>query len=362
MRNSKAERRKKKLAERERRDRSYRTELARRAEFPEIVISDAHADPAFAAAVRGAVAKFDFRGLPPFDQEVYRRMRRDGIVQTLHDLKLMMAVVRATQPDNPAGRVADMAWLFRTGEVILRSIPESDRERFFPVNDFRVLFQHKQVAIQCVSLVQVRTSRGRAYHSRFRPTAEFGGKKYVVCFSPSVIGKLPRRLKGGRTSYAALGDVYGFFEQCRHFEPCFVWGDGDRRNERVEAVSFFDNCESERFWNHQYVTEVLGAGYDPAKGTPYHRVGYCPVALDGEYAVATSFLPPGFCKTPEYDVLMRASLPWAEKERLRALATDEMALVRLTEGGDFSAVRLFHEGGVPQVVQTHEEWFVPYGA
>lgn len=78
--------------------------------------------------------------------------------------------------------------------------------------------------------------------------------------------------------------------------------------------------------------------------------------------VATSFLPPGFCKTTEFEAIMRAQLPWAEKERLRAMATDEMALVRLTEDCDFSAVCLFHESGVRQVVQTHEEWFVPYGA
>lgn len=362
MRNKKAERRKKKLEVRDRRDRSYRAELARRAEFPEIVISDAHADPAFAAVVREAVAKFDFRSLPPFDQDIYRQMRRDGIGRTMYELQLAMAEVRATQPDHPAGQLADFVWRIRTGEFILQGMSEADRLRFFPVHDFRVLFRHKQVVIQCVSLVQVKTSRGRAYHSRFRPTVEFSGKNYVVCFSPSVIGKLHRRMKDGRMTYAALGDIYAFFEQCRHFEPCRIRGDGERRDERVEAVSFFDNCRSERYWNHRYVKEVLGATFDPAEGTPYHRVGYCPVALDGEFAVATSFLPPGFCKTPEYEAIMRANLPWAEKERLRTLATDEMALVRLAEDCDFSAVRLFHEGGVPQVVQTHEEWFVPYGA
>lgn len=362
MRNLKAERRKKKLAERERRDRSYRAELARRAEFPEIVISDAHADLAFAAAVREAVGRFDYRSLPELDQDLYRQMRRDGIMPTAVAIGRSMADARATQPANPLGHFADFVWHTRTGEFILRGMSEADQVRFFPLNDFRVLFRHKQVVVQCVSLVQVKTSRGRACHSRFRPTVGFGGKNYAVCFSPSVIWKLHRRMKGGRMTYAALGDIYAFFEQCRHFEPCRIRGDGERRDEWVEAVSFFDECESERFWNHRYVKEVLGATFDPAEGTPYHRVGYCPVALDGEYAVATSFLPPGFCKTPEYEAILRANLPWAEKERLRALATDEMALVRLTTDCDFSAVRLFHEGGVPQVVQTHEKWFVPYGA
>jgi hypothetical protein len=361
VRNTKAERRKKKLEVRERRQRSYRAELARRAEFPEIVISDTHADPVFAAAVRETVAKFDYRSLPSFDQELYRQMRRDGFGRTMYELQLAMAEVRATQPDHPAGGLADFVWHIRTGEFILQGMSEADRLRYFPFHDFRVLLRHKQVVIQCVSLVQVKTSRGRAYHSRFRPTVEFGGKNYLVCFSPSVIGKLHRRLKDSRMTYAALGDIYAFFEQCSHFEPCQVWGDGERRDERVEAVSFFDNCRSERFLNHRYVKEVLGATYDPAEGTPYHRVGYCPVVLEGEYAIATSFLPPGFKKTPEYGAIMRANLPWTEKERLRALATDEMALVRLAEDRDFSAVRLFHEAGVPQVVQTHEEWFVPYG-
>jgi hypothetical protein len=361
VRNEKAERRKRKLAERARRQRSHRAELARRAEFPEVVISDAHADPAFAAAVREAAGRFDYRSLPKPDQELYRRMRRDGIVPTAFALGRSMAEARVTQPGNPLGRLADFVWHMRTGECILRSIPEADRLRFFPLNDFRVLFQDRRVVVQCVSLVQVKTSRGRAYHSRFRPLVEFDGRKYVVCFSPSVIGKLHRRLKDGRMTYAALGDIYAFFEPCRHFEPCRIRGDGERRDELVEAVSFFDNCRSERFWNHHYVSEVLGEGYDPKGGTPYHRVGYCPVVLDGEHAVATSFLPPGFKKTPEYEAIMRANLPWAEKERPRALATDEMALVRLTEDCDFSAVRLFHEGRVPQVVQTHEKWFVPYG-
>lgn len=101
-------------------------------------------------------------------------------------------------------------------------------------------------------------------------------------------------------------------------------GDGDRRDEFVEAITVFEDVSEERYWHHRYVEALLGAGYDPANGKPYYRVGYCPVALDGELAVATSFLPPGFKKTPEFEAICRSNLPFAEKKRLKDMATDEM--------------------------------------
>jgi hypothetical protein len=181
-----------------------------------------------------------------------------------------------------------------------------------------------------------------------------------VAFTGAVIEKIQRRLLGSRMNYAALGDVYGYFELCNHFELCKVRGDGDRRDELVNAVAFFEDGSQERFWNRSYVDEVLGTDFDPARGKPYYRVGYCPVVLDAGFAVTTSFLPPGFKKTPEYAAIRRADLPSTERRRLEDMATDEMALLRLIESGDFSAVRCFHANGVPQVVQTHEEWFAKY--
>jgi hypothetical protein len=124
------------------------------------------------------------------------------------------------------------------------------------------------------------------------------------------------------------------------------------------AITFFEDGSDNRFWNRRYVEEVLGQ-YDPAKGKPYYRVGYCPVVLDGEFAVATSFLPPGFKKTPEYEAIGRAELSAAERQRLRDMVTHDLALVRLKDCNDFSAVRCFHNNGVPQIVQTLEEWFTP---
>lgn len=359
MRNEKSDRRKKKLADRSKRQKEHAAALDRRAEFPEFVFDDRHADPAFAAVVRAAVEKFDFADLPSVEQRAYKVMRREGAAVAMNTLRAAMEAVRADHPENAYAQLGDIAWTLTTGELVFKNIPEADRQRLLPQNDFRILLHRDRIVVQCSSLVRARTSKGWALHSRFRPSVEFGGRQYVVAFTREVLVKLQKRFLGDKMNYAALGDVYGFLELCRHFEPCKVWGDGDRQNERVNAITFFEDVSDERYWHHRYVEALLGAGYDPANGKPYYRVGYCPVALDGEYAVAKTFLPPGFMKTPEYEALCRAHLPPAEKQRLKDMAKDEMTLLRLVEVGDFSAVRCYH-ASVPQVVQTHEEWYFSY--
>lgn len=359
MQNEKANRRKQKLADRLRREKERSAKYARRAEFPEFVFDNRHADPEFASVVRAAVEQFDFAELPSIEQTTYKVMRKEGAAIAMVKLRLAMAAAKAEQPDNPYAQLGDIVWQLTTGERVYAHIPQADCLRFFPQNDYRILLHRDRIVVQCSSLQRSRTSKGWVWHSRFRPTVEFGGRNYVVAFTREVLVKLQSRFLGNRMNYAALGDVYGFLELCRHFEPCRLWGDGERRNERVEAITFFEDVTDERYWQHRYVQAILGAGYDPTNGKPHYRVGYCPVVLDGEFAVAKTFIPPGFVKTPEYEAICRASLPPGEKKRLQDIATDEMTLLRLVDKDDFSAIRCYH-ASVPQVVQTHEEWYFKY--
>jgi hypothetical protein len=360
MRNEKSKRRKKKLAVRRQREKEYAAAQAQRAEFPEFVFDDRHADPEFAAVVRAAVEKFDFADLPSIEQTTYKVMRREGAAVAQAKLRVAMEQARAVQPSNTYAQLGDILWQLTTGELVFKQLSDADRLRFFPQNDFRIIPHRERIVVQCSSLQRGRTSQGgTAWYSRFRPSVEFGGREYTVAFTKEVLLKLQSRFLDNRMNYSGLGDVYGFLELCRHFEPCKVWGDREQRNERVDAITFFEDVSHERYWNHCYVKAILGAGYDPSNGNPYYRVGYCPVALDGQFAVAKTFLPPGFCKTPEYEAVCRANLPPAEKSRLQRMATDERTLLRLTEEEDFSAVRCYH-ASVPQVVQTHEEWYFQY--
>ncbi len=178
-------------------------------------------------------------------------------------------------------------------------------------------------------------------------------------FTKHAVDAIADRMLFNLSSYAALGDVYAYFELCKHFEPCKVWDEGERSDELVDAITFYDDCSHERYCNHKYVEEVLGVSFDSANGKPYYRVGYCPVVLDGEFAIAKTFLLPGFTKTPEYTALLQSNIRSDERRRLKSMAFDGVTLLSMVNENDFSAVRWFHANGVPQVIQTHEEWFRP---
>jgi hypothetical protein len=353
---------------------------ANRLGFPDIVVDDGHAHPHFARAVQTAVRQFDFSELPEYQQTAFRVVRDHGAVEALNFLRTAMASVRAESlklsPEaDLVARHGDDFWFLTPGEKLLGKMSVADRARFFPFHDFRVLPYERNLVVQCFSLSKTTTSLNNpAYYSWLRPTIELEGKAYVVAWTREAILQTMWRLlnqghedvlKPERISdtiesrlvagdaYAALGDVNGFFELCRHFEVCKIWGNANNADTLVPAVTFFDECRRP-FWSHQYVKELGGADYDSANGTPYYRVGYCPVVLDGDFAILTTFLPPGFKKTLEYQTIER--LP-----RLKDLATTpDKAPVWLTRHRDFSALRHFHNHGYRQLIQTHEEWFAGY--
>src|SRR5262245_34178388 len=127
MRNDKSQRRKRKLADRRRREKVWAVKIARRAEFPEFVFDDAHADPEFAATIREAVGRFSFDELPSVEQSAYKLVREKGASAAMNTLRAAMAAVRADHPDNDYAQVGDIAWQLSAGELIFSKIPEPDR-------------------------------------------------------------------------------------------------------------------------------------------------------------------------------------------------------------------------------------------
>jgi hypothetical protein len=85
-------------------------------------------------------------------------------------------------------------------------------------------------------------------------------------------------------------------------------------------------------------------------------VGYCPVAFEGRFAKATTLLFPGFSKTPEAVALRRSKLLGDDKRRRTRLA-EGSDQIRLVQSEDFSAIKWFHDNGVPQVIQTQRPFY-----
>src|SRR5260221_7747155 len=135
MRNDKAERRKKKLAERKRHESEQARRIAARAQFPDIVFDERFAETEFAAVVRKAARRLDFRALPVIEQTAYRLMRAQGALAALEYIRREMAESRANNPGDPFGDIGDVSWTLTAGQQIFDAIPSPDRARFFPFND-----------------------------------------------------------------------------------------------------------------------------------------------------------------------------------------------------------------------------------
>ena len=193
------------------------------------------------------------------------------------------------------------------------------------------------------------------FYSRRNTKIEFNGQEYIVAFSKEGIDRIGQRTVHAPLSYTGVGEFFAFMDLCLNYEPCSLRDGGP-------AFTFFDYC-TERMWSSRYVTQVLGENdLDPALGKPYYRVGYCStVFVEDRFALATTLLFPGFSKTPEFLALQKSQMPYAEKERLKAVATHDLTLERIQKTLDFSALKWFQENGVPQVIQTQKKMFHVYG-
>ncbi len=352
MANRKAEKRKRKLAHK----REWQAARHRRAQYPEFVFIEKDGDPDFVSLVRGAVSEFDFEELSAGPQRLFRDMRKHGFQYVLRHLQAMMSKLQKEQPDNVAGTAADVQWLVSVGHAVLCKIPENVLRTFLPVNDARFLYVENKVLVEFRSLLREGTGTTAFYYSRRLPELEVGGKPYIVAFSKHAIDQTCDRINPRWLQYAALGDVYAFFEECVYFESCQLL------NGHL-AFTFYDTCGlPHRFWRYSYVEEVLGEGnLDPAKGEPYYRVGYCPADLiDGRFIRARTLLYPGFRQTPEYGALQSSGMPDTEKTRMAELATKADAGT-LLKTGDFSVLKWFHDNGVPQVIQTPRTVYDHFG-
>jgi len=308
-----------------------------------------YGDPEFVQVVRAAMRTINFEDasvFQPWETELYQMLRRDG-AGAVGDQLLFVKL-----EDDVTGRLAEAQFRLNLGQAVLTRIPESERERYLPINDVMFVLQghHIRVIFRC--LLTAKGPGGTIYYSRRKPTLEIDGVPKIVAFSRHAIDRICERIKPRwKTHYAALGDVFAFFDQCMYFERCDLFGG-------QLAFTFYDGCKP-GFVQYCYVDKVVGGeNLDPKAGKPYYRVGYCPAVIEGDFLKAKTFLFPGYANTPEYGRLVQSSLPWPEKRSLveRITGLDSQ---RLYESQDFGLIKWFQDHGVPQVVQLQQEVFAP---
>jgi len=340
--------RRQRLFEAERR-RDRERHRAYRDRYPEFLFDTTNGDAEFVEVVKTAMRTINFDDasvFQPWEMELYRTLKRDGTRAVMDRLLLVKL------DDSVTGRLAQSHFLVNLGHTVLSRIPESERERYLPINDVMFLphSHHIRVIFRC--LLKAKGQNGTVYYSRRKPTLEIDRVPKIVAFSRHAIDRICERIKPRwKTHYAALGDVFAVFDQCMYFERC------DLRGGQL-GFTFYDGCQP-GFVQYCYVKKVLGEeNLDPKAGRPYYRVGYCPAVIEGDFIKATTFLFPGYSATPEYGRLLHSSLPWPEKRSLVESMT-VLDAEKLYDSQDFGLIKWFHDHGVPQVVQLQQEVFAP---
>ena len=335
----------------EKRKKDKKTAFAAKHRYPKFVLRNPeNASPEFVEAIRDATEMVDFEVSNFFSdwhRKMYQVFANDGLPSAMQKLA---TDINSEKFGNTSPDVVRASFVFAPGEAIYDAIPLSERAELLPFNDIRVIPMGNSFHIEFSKLESDIVGGQRLYFSRHRPTVSINGRKRVVAYTIHSIERVRERLNPRWMGYAAAGDVHAYFSHCKHFELCLL-------HPNQEAVTFYNRI-TQGFVNYLiYVNEILGrSNLDSKKANLYYRLGYCPLAIAGDYAVAKTFLYPGFTSTPEYGAILNSDLPRREKDRLIGICQNNNADEVMWEGNT-EVIKWFHDNGVPQVIQSNEEFF-----
>ncbi len=114
-------------------------------------------------------------------------------------------------------------------------------------------------------------------------------------------------------------------------------------------MAFLEKC-TEPFFSGSFPKELI-EDWHPQSAYKY-RVGYCPLTFFEGFAKAITLLTPGMIGTPERVLLDNAGLDSVSYGKVTASIENAISMKRLVETRDFSALKWFHENGVPQVMES----------
>lgn len=234
--------------------------------------------------------------------------------------------------------------MFRLGNWIFEHLPACYREHPLPFFYFHTGPVDRHLEVSFEFLPRTPSEFGTIYASPLMPTVELGGGRFRVGFFRHAIEQACLRMAAHMPiKYDDFQHCYRFFRHCVYFEPVQLL-DGQ------EALRLYAPCEGRRR-SSLYMQDI--AGLDPSlviDGKYYYVLGYCPVAIVRLYAVAKTFLLPGYAGTPEVALLDCVPLSGVERKRLRQM-TNGLTSEKLLNNEATELMQFFHRNGNPQVVE-----------
>ncbi|MDZ4684606.1 MAG: hypothetical protein SH850_05905 [Planctomycetaceae bacterium] len=344
-----------KRSERKAKDANYRmTQLQnqRAAEkYPEIHwIGDA--EPQFKDLIKSAAASvsFDSPAFPDWEQRLYRCVRTLGFAEANERLNWLV------QDDlkNHPGTFPKRFW-FRTNfghQVFLNAGPSLPP--LLKTND--VQFDPYGTKIVGVFRQMSTSLSGDGRLLRFSPlknTVFMDGRVRTLAFGDHFFDWLHERLLSVCTTYAGHGDVFPVLYNQHRISACRLWNPS--KGSYGPAVSLFQDMPLGSQNTFPIQSVINSSLRDDGSGL-FVRVSYCPVAFDGEFAIAKTFLPPGFRQTPEAALYDDPAFDAELRANMRRIGTDESPGKGILHS-DLQLLQFFDRHGFPQVVRGSDPCF-----
>lgn len=322
---------------------------ARAAQYPDVKFIGS-AEPAFEQLIRESVTRisFDSPAFPEWERRVYRTVKSHGYGEAYHLLrKLDMAAAE------DGGIPRDLWFATNFGNQVFLDAGKA-LEPLLLTNDVVFTCDRRTIVGQFrqLQLEKSATGQGRIRVSPKKPTVSIAGKIYVAGFSKHALDQIADRVTPSWRRYAGHGDAFYFFHDCLHFAECnLTHSESPHGFSLFEKITFGTSARA----IPKLVLTHLPLIKDDGSGV-FARIGYCPVVLDGSFAKAITFLPPGYSATPEATLYRDKSIPHEIRMRLKEIGTADDSGHGFLHA-DPALLAFFHENGFPQAVLGSDPCF-----
>jgi len=239
------------------------------------------------------------------------------------------------------------------GDILLEELKKQHLlEKYVPFNVAYIVPIEKSFRVFFKGMLTKKLDKASPiYYSKHKPTIEMNGEKPLIGFSRHAIHRICERCVGDWGTQGGAIDAFAFFNNCTYFE---LYKDESRSKDQY-YFSFYENCVDGYFCG-LYPRMILD-NYDPSKSY-YYRIGYCPIVVNGNFAIGKTMLPPGMRGTPEDKILKKSTLSREEKHKIYKSAENSFKFMNLVKSQDFSGLKWFHDNGVPQIVELPENPYI----
>jgi hypothetical protein len=330
---------------------------AERNKYPRVEFAEDGEDPAFMATVKEILCSFDYdddshcRPEERYMYGLFRSIGLEGMERWIASPDTQQRYMQpgATVEDFRNGLLKPL--YMHLGEWVFSRLPDTYRKDPLPFYYYYVAPVDNALVVTFEFLPHLPSEHGTIYHSPYNPTVRKGGGDFKVGFLRHAIERVCERLSALQPiTYSCFQPLAFYFRHCVFFEPLNL-PDGQ------EGIRLFARCDGS--FGRDYLRQVMSlddAVIEQEQDQFVFVLGYCPVEIVRKYAVAKTFLYPGYGNTPEAALVASAPVSQTTRKELRAAARDN-TLAALVKSNDFDLVKWYHENGVPQVVRRPEELY-----